>query len=89
MIMQKSIADSAGEPVQQDRNDIGFNVQELQVYKLMCMRYSSAHISEKLNRAPKTIDSIRNHIWKKTGIKSGNIPELIIWGLKRGILTVK
>ncbi len=88
LMMKKSIAASAKEPVQQDREDLGLNVQELQVLKLMCMWYSTAEIAAKLYRAPKTIDWNRNQIWKKTGITSGNISELIIWSLKKGILAV-
>jgi DNA-binding NarL/FixJ family response regulator len=88
LIMKKNITESANTEVQSNRDDLGLNIQELQVLKLMCVYCPTLQIADKLNRSPKTIDWNRNSIWRKTGVKSGNIPELILWALQHDVLTI-
>jgi len=60
--------------------------REKEVLQLMCKGKTTDEIAELLFISIKTVETHRNHIFKKAGVR--NIAELIIWAIKNNYFTI-
>ncbi len=74
--------------IREQRVDLQLNMMQILIVKYMCLGYTTARIAEKLNKAEKTIDGHRSHIWKVTKIQSGDIDALTIFAIKHNIVNI-
>jgi DNA-binding NarL/FixJ family response regulator len=80
--LMKKIAGSKIEIGQKE--DAGkFTETEKQIIGLICQQYSSKEIAEKMHLGIKTIESYRNKIFDKMGVK--NMAGLVIYAIRAGL----
>lgn len=63
-----------------------FNEKEKEIIRLVCEQYSNKEIADKMNLGVKTVESYRNKIFEKMGVK--NMAGLAIYAMKCGIYKV-
>ena len=61
-----------------------FSERELEVLRLICEEYTNAEMAEKLNVSKRTIDSHRNSLLEKSGVK--NAAGLVLYAVRNGIV---
>jgi DNA-binding NarL/FixJ family response regulator len=61
-----------------------FTERELEVLRLICEEYTNAEMAEKLNVSKRTIDSHRNSLLEKSGVK--NAAGLVLYAVRNGIV---
>jgi two-component system response regulator DegU len=69
----------------QDRGDLKLTAKEILILRYMCQGLESKGIAVMLSNAIKTIENHRSEIWRKTACE--NIPELMEFGFKHGLIT--
>lgn len=63
-----------------------FTDTEKQIIELICQQFSSKEISEKMHLGLKTIESYRNKVFDKAGVK--NMAGLVIFAIRSGLFKV-
>lgn len=63
-----------------------FTERELEVLRLICEEYTNAEIADKLNVSRRTIESHRNNLIEKSGVK--NAAGLVVYAIRNGIFKV-
>lgn len=63
-----------------------FTERELEVLRLICEEYTNAEIADKLNVSRRTIESHRNNLIEKSGVK--NAAGLVVYAIRNGIYKI-
>lgn len=69
-----------------DRDHIDLNDRETEILSLICREYTNMEIAEKLFLSVRTVEGYRTRLFEKIGSK--NIAGLVIFAIKRGIITI-
>jgi DNA-binding NarL/FixJ family response regulator len=65
---------------------IDLNEREIEILRLVCKEYSNQEIADKIFLSVRTVEGYRARLFEKTGSK--NLVGLVIFAIKRGIITV-
>lgn len=63
-----------------------FTERELEVLRLICEEYTNAEIADKLNVSRRTVESHRNNLIEKSGVK--NAAGLVVYAIRNGIYKI-
>jgi DNA-binding NarL/FixJ family response regulator len=80
-LIQKLAASTADISAREDADK--FNEKEKEIIRLVCQEFSNKEIAEKMHLGLKTIESYRNKIFEKTGVK--NMAGLAVYAIRAGI----
>lgn len=83
-LIKKLAASTADISAKEDADQ--FNEKEKEIIRLVCQEFSNKEIAEKMHLGLKTIESYRNKIFEKTGVK--NMAGLAVYAIKAGIYKV-
>ncbi|MDO3626546.1 response regulator transcription factor [Mucilaginibacter sp. BT774] len=65
---------------------VDLNDREIEILRLVCQEYSNQEIADKIFLSVRTVEGYRARLFEKTGSK--NLVGLVIFAIKRGIITV-
>jgi DNA-binding NarL/FixJ family response regulator len=80
-LIKKLAASTADISAKEDADQ--FNEEEKEIIRLVCQEFSNKEIAEKMHLGLKTIESYRNKIFEKTGVK--NMAGLAVYAIRAGI----
>ena len=72
--------------VEQPNNKADLNEREIEVLKLVCQECSNQEIADKIFLSVRTVEGYRARLFEKTNSK--NLVGLVIYAIKRGIISV-
>jgi DNA-binding NarL/FixJ family response regulator len=82
LIKQLVVNDQAEQP----NNKADLNEREIEVLKLVCQECSNQEIADKIFLSVRTVEGYRARLFEKTNSK--NLVGLVIYAIKRGIISV-
>lgn len=84
MLIAKMIHSGKIQPIFDTNQKTIFTDVEMEVLDLICKEYTTAEISEKLFRSPRTIESIRSQMLQKIGAR--NVVGLVMYAVKNNLI---
>jgi DNA-binding NarL/FixJ family response regulator len=86
-VAKKIVGDFTGKGILELFNHIALDETEIMIVKLICENMTNQAISDRLNISKHTVDAKRRVIYEK--IMVSNLPDLIKYALKHGIIFLK
>ena len=83
-IMRSQISSSAPGPILEEKT---LTQREIEVLELICHQYSAPEIAQKLDISKRTVESHRENLILKTGVK--NLAGLVIYAIQQKIVDIK